>query len=536
MIDRRTGLKAVAVAGILPLMQGTARAQGVPAGASCDAYAAMRWRRGFDNQRIADLGNGRFLNPLLSGDRPDPSILKDGKDYYLTFSSFESYPGLTIWHSRDLINWQPRKAALTKNIGSVWAVSLAKHEGRYFLYIPVKAAQNSIFVIWADAIDGPWSEPIDLKLHDHIDPCHVVGEDGSRWLFLSGGDRVRLSPDGLLTAGTPEHVYDPWRYPPEWDVESFSPEGPKVMRHGDWFYLISAVGGTAGPPTGHMVIAARSRSIHGPWEQAPNNPLVHTKSDSEKWWSRGHASLVEAPDGSWWALYHGYENGFWTLGRQTLLDPVEWTADGWFRMTGGDLSRPIAKPKGGVAVPHGLALSDDFRTLELGRKWNFFQPGPTERARARVENGALLLTASGTAPADSSPLLVIAGDTAYQFECDIEIAPGGTAGLVLFYDDALYCGLGFDEERFVTHQYGRERGRPANPHGRRMRIRIANKRHIVAIHTSGDGGRTWTRFDRGMEVSGYHHNVRGGFLMLRPGLYSAGKGVATFRDFRYEAL
>jgi beta-xylosidase len=367
MIDRRTGLKAVAVAGILPLMQGTARAQGVPAGASCDAYAAMRWRRGFDNQRIADLGNGRFLNPLLSGDRPDPSILKDGKDYYLTFSSFESYPGLTIWHSRDLINWQPREAALTKNIGSVWAVSLAKHDGRYFLYIPVKAAQNSIFVIWADAINGPWSEPIDLKLHDHIDPCHVVGEDGSRWLFLSGGDRVRLSPDGLSTAGTPEHVYDPWRYPPEWDVESFSPEGPKVMRHGDWFYLISAVGGTAGPPTGHMVIAARSRSIHGPWEQAPNNPLVHTKSDSEKWWSRGHASLVEAPDGSWWALYHGYENGFWTLGRQTLLDPVEWTADGWFRMTGGDLSRPIAKPKGGVAVPHGLALSDDFRTLELGR-------------------------------------------------------------------------------------------------------------------------------------------------------------------------
>jgi beta-xylosidase len=148
----------------------------------------------------------------------------------------------------------------------------------------------------------------------------------------------------------------------------------------------------------------------------------------------------------------------------------------------------------------------------------------------------LLLTASGTAPADSSPLLVIAGDTAYQFECDIEIAPGGTAGLVLFYDDALYCGLGFDEERFVTHQYGRERGRPANPHGRRMRIRIANKRHIVAIHTSGDGGRTWTRFDRGMEVSGYHHNVRGGFLMLRPGLYSAGAGEARFRDFRFEAL
>src|SRR5688572_21537834 len=66
------------------------------------------WRRGVDNQRTADLGDGRFLNPVLSGDRPDPAVLKDGADYFLTFSSFDSYPGLTIWHSRDLVNWQPR--------------------------------------------------------------------------------------------------------------------------------------------------------------------------------------------------------------------------------------------------------------------------------------------------------------------------------------------------------------------------------------------------------------------------------------------
>jgi len=83
------------------------------------------WKRGIDNQRIADLGDGRFLNPVLAGDHPDPAVLKDGADYYMTFSSFDSYPGLTIWHSRDLVNWQPRKPALTRNIGSVWAVSLA---------------------------------------------------------------------------------------------------------------------------------------------------------------------------------------------------------------------------------------------------------------------------------------------------------------------------------------------------------------------------------------------------------------------------
>jgi xylan 1,4-beta-xylosidase len=531
MIDRRDALKAAGL-GALGLT--------APIGAQ-DQAAAPDWRHGYDNQRIADLGNGTFRNPLISGDRPDPAILKDGDDYYLTFSSFENYPGLTIWHSRDLINWQPRGSALTRNIGSVWAVSLDKHNGRYFLYIPVKAQPNDVFVSWADHIDGPWSDPVALGLPRHIDPCHVVGEDGSRWLFLSGGDRVRLSADGLSLAGDPEHVYDPWRYPDDWDVEGFSPEGPKIHRRGAWFYMLTAVGGTAGPPTGHMVIAARSRSICGPWEHHPHNPLVRTVSAREAWWSRGHASLIEAPDGSWWALYHGYENGFWTLGRQCLLDPVEWSADGWFHMTGGDLSGALAKPhgapNGGQALPHGMALSDDFsEPLALGRKWTFFRPNADEATRVQVADGALHLAGKGLAPSSGSPLLLTAGDRSYQFECDVELAIGGTAGLVLFYDDRLYCGLGFDAERFVTHQYGIERGRPANPNGTRMRIRVTNRENIIAFHTSGDGGASWARFDRGMEVSGYHHNVRGGFGALRPGLYAAGPGAAKFREFRFRAL
>ncbi|RVU06271.1 xylan 1,4-beta-xylosidase [Novosphingobium umbonatum] len=519
-IDRRSALKAAALAALAPK---TAQAASAP--------------RGFDRQAVPDLGNGTFLNPVLSGDRPDPAVLKDGADYYMTFSSFDAYPGLTIWHSRDLVNWQPRKPALFKNIGSVWAVSLAKHGHRYFLYIPVKAAQNDIFVIHADHIDGPWSEPVSLGLHAHIDPCHAVGEDGSRWLFLSGGDRVRLADDGLSVVGAVEHVYDPWRYPDTWDVEGFSPEGPKILFHDGWFHMFTAVGGTAGPPTGHMVIAARSRSIHGPWQHHPDNPLVRTTSDSEAWWCRGHATIIDGPDGSWWALYHGYRAHFWTLGRQCLLDRVVWGKDGWPRMIGGDLSRPLPKPRGGMALPHGMALSDDFASpLALGSKWTFFRPAPDEEQRVRVEAGTLHLTAKGAAPSSGSPLLLTAGDTSYQFQCDIEIDAGATAGLVLFYDDKLYAGLGFDAERIVTHQYGIERGRPAHAYGQRLSLRITNRRHIVAIHISGDGGQTWKRFDRGMEVSGYHHNVRGGFLALKPGLYAAGQGEARFRNFRYSAL
>lgn len=505
-----------------------------------NADAKVSTTKGFEGQRKADQGNGTYLNPIFSGDHPDPSVLKVGDDYYITFSTFDAYPGLIIWHSKDLINWQPVGPTLFKNIGSVWAPELTFHKGRFYIYIPTKKTQiegtkTTSWVIWADNIEGPWSEPIDLNLPHHIDPGHAVAEDGSRWLFLSGGDRVRLSEDGLSTVGSVEHVYDPWRYPDDWDVEGFAPEGPKVTRHGDYFYLILAVGGTAGPPTGHMVIAARSKSLHGPWEQHPRNPLVRTKKLSEKWWSRGHATLVEGPNGNWWGVYHGYENGYWTLGRQTLLAPVTWSKDGWFDFGGGDLAKPLRKPKGGKSQPHGIALSDDFSNDRIGVQWNFFSPSATEYDRVQRLDNVLHLKASGEAPSSSSPLLTIVGDHAYQIEMEIEIDEGARAGLLLYYDQKLYCGLGFDSKNFITHQYGIERGRPAHKYGRRLIMRLTNRDHIVSFHTSADGIH-WKRFDRGMEVSGYHHNVRGGFLMLKPGFYASGQGEARFRNFRYRVL
>lgn len=502
------------------------------------AAPIARWPRGIEGQRRADLGNGSFLNPIVAGDHADPSILKDGDDYYMTFSSFDAYPGVVIWHSRDLVNWQPLTAALNTPIGSVWACELIKHEQRYYIYIPARKPNlRSIYVIHADNILGPWSEPIDLNLPNHIDPGHIVGEDGKRYLFLSGGDRVQLTADGLATQGTVEHVYDPWRYPESWEVESFSPEGPKLLKHNDWFYMVLAVGGTAGPPTGHMVIAARSKSIHGPWEHAPNNPIVRTQSASEQWWSRGHATLVEGPDKSWWMVYHGYENGYWTLGRQTLLDPIEWTKDGWFRSRGGDLSKPIKKPRvQQSSAQHGALLSDDFSTNKLGTQWSFYDPAPSELQRVRYESGAMVLKAKGSQPSDCSPLTFICGDRSYRVTADLEVIGDARAGILLFYNRRLYCGLGFDAQRFVLHRYGLERNarKPANV-ARRLQLRITNDRHIVTLHHSVDGT-TWTKFDVQMEVSGYHHNVAGDFLSLRPAIYAAGAGEVRVRNVRYEAL
>jgi beta-xylosidase len=281
---------------------------------------------------------------------------------------------------------------------------------------------------------------------------------------------------------------------------------------------------------------ARSKSIHGPWQNAPNNPVVRTVSAGEKWWSRGHASVVEAPDGSWWLVYHGYENGFWTLGRQTLLDPAHWSDDDWLVADGGDLSRPLRKPGGGPALPHGAPLSDDFAASGLAPQWSFYDPGPEEARRLRHESGVLLVAGKGMQPGDASPLCFVAGDLSYEFETRIELRGEAQAGVLLFYNRRLFCGLGFDSQRFTLHRYGlqRTRARPAGGE-RSLWLRVTNDRHIVTMHHSPDG-RIWTKFDVQMEVSGYHHNVAGDFLSLRPAIYVSGTGEAAFSRLRYHAF
>jgi xylan 1,4-beta-xylosidase len=496
----------------------------------------LKWARGIENQRKADLGNGFYLNPIVSGDRPDPSILRDGDDYYMTFSTFEAYPGLVIWHSQDLINWIPISYALSEYVGSVWAPELVKINGRFLIYFAVKhPKQNTIYVIHADKIDGQWSKPIDLGLHHHIDPGFAIGEDNKNYLFLSGGDRVSLSDDGLSVLDAPKNYYQPWKYPEDWDVEGFSPEGPKIYKRGKYFYIITAIGGTAGPPTGHMVIAARSKSIHGPWENCPNNPLVRSLSKDEMWWSRGHATIFDTKAGETWAVYHGYEKDFITLGRQTLLVPIKWSKDNWPIFEGGDLSKPIKNPKTSKKSPNGIALSDDFSISKIGLQWNFINPVLGDAERAIIANNSLEFIASGTAPSNSAPLGFVIGDRSYEIEVQIEIEDNSWGGLLLFYDKMLYCGLGFNATNFITHQYGIERGKPKNPLGKKMFMRLRNRENIISFFTSPDG-KNWRRFDRGMEVSGYNHNVRGGFMMLKPALYSCGSGKVIYKNFKYRAL
>ena len=234
--------------------------------------------------------------------------------------------------------------------------------------------------------------------------------------------------------------------------------------------------------------------------------------------------------------YHGYENGFWTLGRQMLLDPIEWSTDSWPLAKGGDLSSPIRKPVASRGLAHAQSLSDDFTTNRLGTQWAFYNPGADESGRFNLTSDGLSLAAKGTSPTDASPLCFICGDLAYEVEADIELEEDTEAGLLLFYSKRLYAGLGFDTNGLLMHRYGRQRrARASENNPRRYFIRIRNDRHIVTIHTSRDGS-SWEKYGVQMEVSGYHHNTDGDFLSLRPAIYAAGKGKALIRKVTYRAL
>ncbi len=478
---------------------------------------------------VAVKENGSFLNPILTGDYPDPSIMRDGKDYYMTHSGFDYLPSLTVWHSTDLINWEPVSYALTSYMGSCWAPDICKYNGKYYIYFTINKRGN--FVVFADNPKGPWSKPMDLKV-DWIDPCHVVDETGQRWLFVSGGHRVKLTPDRLSSVpGTFEQVYSGWKYPEAWETEGFALEGPKLKKIGDYYYMLCAEGGTAGPPTSHMVTVARSKSINGPWENAPNNPLIHTYSGEEKWWSKGHGSLIDAPDGKWWIVYHGYEKGYQGLGRQTLLEQVEFTKDGWLKApTGIGIEKPLPKPINSQQTINRLAWLNEFR---IGLDWRFYKQ--FDSVRAVVNNNILTLKAQGKTPQESAPLLFIAGKHNYEFSVKIDKDSTAIAGLILFYNSDFYVGTGFDSKQILSWRKGDLKGRHEHKGKNQLWLKVRNIDNIVTGYYSYDGTQ-WEKEPYSRDISGYHHNTLYDFISVLPGVFAYGAGEVRYSNFQFKQL
>jgi xylan 1,4-beta-xylosidase len=468
-------------------------------------------------------GNETYTNPILAGDYADPTVVRVGDNYYMTHSCFEFAPGFLIWHSTDLVNWQPIAKALTEYAGNVWAPDLVYYKGTFYIYAPIN---EEIMVLTAAEPAGPWSAPAKVGIRG-IDPGHVADADGKRYLFFGSGHVAELTADGLSVKGAPRKVYDGWRFPDEWVVEGRFLESPKLTYRNGYFYLTVAQGGSSGPATSHMVASARSRQPWGPYEDSPYNPIVRTQSRSERWLSKGHGSIVDTPDGDWWIIYHAYEKGYYTLGRQTLLEPLEWTEDGWFRIREGvSVDQPQPDAKAMIASESFLQFQAESGALGYG--WSWYKP--TSPPEYEADRRAIAISCNTFA----APLVFMPLDHHYEAQVEIDISEEAAGRFVLFYNDKTYSGLELSGEGL--HGVIRSWRTPAKPWpSRHLAVRLEYSGHEVIFYYSHDSVE-WTKFEHSFETSGWHHNALGGFLALRLALWAQGQGQVTFTNFEYRAL
>ena len=281
-----------------------------------------------------------FKNPIIRGYYPDPSVCRVGSKYYLVASSFQYFPGVPLFESGDLVNWQQignvltRKSQLPLNgvysSGGIFAPTIRHHNNRFYM-VTTNVTGGGNFYVWTDDIYGEWSEPIYVK-QEGIDPS-LYFEDGKCY-FMSNADgaimqaEINIETGKLLTEAKPLWRGTGGRYL----------ESPHLYKINGYYYLMVAEGGTE---YGHMVTYARSENLWGPYESYPGNPVLTNRNlGGYPIQGIGHADLVDDEQGNWWILHLGFRQidrwlTFHHLGRETFIMPVEFGADNWFTIDGG---------------------------------------------------------------------------------------------------------------------------------------------------------------------------------------------------------
>jgi len=303
------------------------------------------------NSNTAGAQSTTLVNPILSGFYPDPSIVKTGDDYYLVNSTFSYFPGLPVWHSKDLKNWKQIGNVISRTsqmdfLGErmtrgLFAPGISYYKGTYYLTC-TDIDHEGNFVVTAKDPAGPWSNPIKIPQVKGIDPSIFFDENGKAYVVynsdapdykpLYSGHRTikiyEIDPLTLKVVGEEKILVNGGvdiTKKPVWI------EGPHILKRNDWYYLYAAEGGTS---VNHSQVVFRSKTVTGPYAPYENNPIL-TQRDlpedrKDPVTSTGHAQFVEGPDGKTYAVFLGcrpYSGDYYNTGRETFIAPVEWIND-----------------------------------------------------------------------------------------------------------------------------------------------------------------------------------------------------------------
>lgn len=298
-------------------------------------------------------------NPVIKGFNPDPSLLRVGTDYYIATSTFEWFPGVCIHHSKDLVNWEVASYALTDDrildmtgldhACGIWAPNLTYCDGLFYLAYTVvytnrpRYKDTFNFLITAPDVKGPWSKPIPLS-RSGFDPSIFHDDDGRKYLVNMTldhrADSVRFSGIDVQEFDMKEQklIGEPVRV--SRGTVRGTTEGPNIMKHDGYYYLVLAEGGTE---FFHCATVLRSKNIWGPYEENPHNPIVVSEGQEDcKLMRAGHAQVIEGHDGNWYMAHLCARpiDGCSIIGRETGIQNVEWTEDGWFKISANDTAKP----------------------------------------------------------------------------------------------------------------------------------------------------------------------------------------------------
>ncbi|MFB8116424.1 family 43 glycosylhydrolase [Streptomyces sp. NPDC056465] len=462
----------------------------------------MPWR--------ADLGDGTYRNPVLNADWSDPDVVRVGDDHYLTASSFGRVPGLPLLHSRDLVNWTLIGHALDRLLPEadfavprhdcgVWAPSLRHHAGRFWIFWG--DPDHGIQQINAEDIRGPWSAPHLVKAGKGlIDACPLWDEETGEaylvhaWAKSRSGVKNRLtghrmSPDGreLLDEGTTLVDADTI---PGW----FTLEGPKLYRHGGWFWIFAPAGGVE---TGWQG-AFRSRTFAGPYEERVVLAQGRTEVNGPH-----QGGWVRTAAGEDWFLHFQARGAY---GRVVHLQPMRWDEEGWPVI--GDEGEPVLthrSPKAPEQVAEAPVSSDDFPGGRYGRQWQW-TAAPRPGWTVRHGGDGLRLSCVRTAYAHdlrALPNVLVQRLPAEEFTVETGITldtgePGAKAGLAVLGDAFSWIGLeaAADGTAQLVHRYAEtvaeherdaEHPRPAPGASVRVRIEVTRGARCRFLADTGDG-------------------------------------------------
>ncbi len=354
-----------------------------------------------------------YTNPVISGMNPDPSVCRVGDDYYLVSSSFHYFPGVPLYHSKDLVNWERIGHVLTRESqlplkdahswNGIYAPVIRYHDGTFYM-ITTNTSGKGNFIVTTKDIRGEWSEPIWIDMPG-IDPELFWDDDGTCYYTGSGNDGIiqcKINPDTGEQLSGPKII--------SYGTGGRYPESPHIIKKDGMYWLLMAEGGTE---FGHMVTIFRSRYVDGPYEPAPHNPiLTHFKQSTQgsQIQGLGHADLIQAHDGSWWMICLGFRiqgGQHHLLGRETFLAPVSWEKGFWPVVNGtGDITLNMDVPTLPLKPFEARPERDEFEGRRLGTEWSWIRN--PDMSRYALGNGALRLygTAAGLDEFSASPTFV----------------------------------------------------------------------------------------------------------------------------------